>query len=150
MKFKKLTSAEINSGNKLISYFITGAKCLPAGIHKVEQLDYHRSWNSIMPVRDKIHKIGAHLNLGNDCELIWWYSAAKKNTFSSGSGPWSTPRTPFDGVGGKHYSRYVSVGESEEVISRETEILALWDNIAYFIKWFNRTCPHLRNHIEPK
>jgi len=47
---------EINEGNRLIAYFITGAKCFPERIRTVEDLKYNYSWDWLMPVIDKIHR----------------------------------------------------------------------------------------------
>lgn len=151
MACKKFTKSEIKSGNRLISHFLMGKKCFPSGIHKVGELNYHRSWSSLMPARYKIERIGAHLKIDGMSELYWSYSPKKTGTFSKGAGGgggWTEKRDPFDSIFGKSHTRYVGVLDSAETLNRETEILATWDNIVYFIKWLNRVCPHLRNHVQ--
>lgn len=172
-KAKKLTAAEIESGNSVIAEFMElrqgkrlklwmggvpsrviyqsdGQYTLETGDCETRDLQYHSSWEWLMPVRYKIQRIGAHLAIDGTSELCWWYSAKKTGTFSKGAGGgggWTEKRDPFDSIFGKNYNRYVGVGDSAERMSRETEILATWDNIVYFINWLNKTCPHLRNHI---
>lgn len=43
-----MTEKEIIAGEKLIAYFVMGAKCLPVGITKAEDLKYHSDWNWLM------------------------------------------------------------------------------------------------------
>lgn len=116
-----------------------------------DSLRYHDNWSLLMPVRYKIQGItGVGMEIDGTSSLCWWYSPKNTGTFKKGAGGgggWTQKRDPFDSIFGKYYSRDIGDADSAEKINRETEILATWDNIVYFIKWLNKTCPHLRNHV---
>lgn len=52
-----MSDREITEGNRLIAHFMMDAKCLPVGVHNVEDLKYNTSWNELMPVVTKIKKL---------------------------------------------------------------------------------------------
>jgi len=48
-----MTGEEVIEANLLIAHFVMGAKCLPIGISKKEELKYYSSWDWLMPVVEK-------------------------------------------------------------------------------------------------
>ena len=139
-KVKIFTDREFKDGNRLISRFM----------NEPGLLAYDDNWNLLMPVRYKIQAIGAHLSIDMYSELYWFYGASKRTRFEGGAGgcgPWSQPRKPFDSLGGKLHRRCVGVGPTRNnTCNVESEILATWDNIIYFIKWYNKTVLSKKQH----
>lgn len=98
------------------------------------QLKYFSDWNKLMDVIDKIEKIGVGFEIREyHSYFYWWYSKRKTNF------EWKEPRTPFDSIGGKHYSRCVGVGQTAEKINCKTRLEATYNNVVYFIEWYNKT-----------
>ena len=145
-----MTKKEILRNNKFIAKFM-GEKLDPSKIISdktkgkklwVELVNrelgdntppYNLSWDWLMPVVDKINEIGATMVIRpNYSKLVWWYSK-NKTVFE-----WKQPRTPFDAIGGKHYCRVIGVGKTAEKNNAETKIEAVYNNVVYFIKWYNK------------
>lgn len=139
-KVKKLTKKEINEGNKLIAKF-NDFDYLICDV-KISELPYHKDWEWLMPIVDKIETMGAHMEIrGHGCHMFWWYSPKKYVHFQGGQNKWNKwkelRKSAFDSIGGKHHRSDVGVGESAEKVSMETKILAVWYNTVGFIKWYN-------------
>lgn len=105
------------------------------------KLRYFSDWNKLMDVIDKIEILGANFEITNhNSHIAWWYSKNKHTIFEGNScGKWKKPRTPFDSVGGKFYSRDVGVYRTGEKVNCETKLQANYNNVVYFIEWFNKT-----------
>lgn len=84
-----MTDKEILDGNRLIAHFIMGAKCFPVGVHIVEDLKYHTSWDWLMPVIVKLQKNGVYqiprenydnilAEFRNVVEFVGWVNLQKK------------------------------------------------------------------------
>ncbi|MBK7362734.1 MAG: hypothetical protein IPJ01_10600 [Micavibrio sp.] len=110
-------------------------------LHK-DDIKYHSSWDWLMAVVDKIEEIGASMEIRpHHSSIHWWYSPKKTITYSKGAGGGgghTENRKPFDYIGGKHYSRYVGVGETAEKFNVPTKIEAVYSNVVYFIEWYNK------------
>ena len=148
-----MTKKEILKGDKIISKFM-GEKIslkerfgenwdkvikLHTGVSEIP--NYHSSWDWLMPVVDKIQEIGANIEiLPHHSKLAWFYSPKKSITFTHGSsnGTWKETRKPFDSIGGKFYSRCVGIGDTAEKINVKTKIEATYNNVVYFIEWYNK------------
>jgi hypothetical protein len=106
------------------------------GLKSKKELLYHRDWNWIMEVVDKIEGIIGHsVDVDNTIGLSWWYST-KKTVFE-----WKDKRNPFDSVGGRFYKLYVYFHKDLQFKPRlrgESKIEALWIACSEFIKWYNK------------
>lgn len=141
-KIFKYTPEEVIRCNRLIGEFM-GLIFLDDYTFKTKengilrdrhQLKYFSDWNKIMNVVDYIESIGANFEIRqHNCHIAWWYSKRKTNF------EWKEPRTPFDSVGGKFYSRDVGVDRTAEKINCKTKLEAIYNNVIYFIEWYNKT-----------
>lgn len=104
------------------------------------QLGYSCKWDAIMPVVDKLEELGVYITINpHGCRIVWWYSKNKHITFEGNScGKWKEPRTPFDSIGGNFYTQDIGVGVTAEKINTQTKIEAVYQNIAYFLEWYNK------------
>lgn len=121
-----MTNEEILEGNKIIAQFLTTNKDNPDsdefylpqhyednGDDWVYENDlmFHKSWNWLMPVITKIHKLGyVTVFYGNHCEII------DKDLF--------THKYDGEGFNVEYYS------ESEDKL-----IDAVWNCVVEFVKW---------------
>lgn len=135
-KTKKITTKNpdyFTKGNRLIAEFMgfefideylfiktPGSKPVDRG-----RLTYHSSWDSLMPVIEKLEKMGIRVQISaGECNISWWYSP-KKTVFE-----WKQPRSLFDPIGGKYFSKYT--------VNSDLKIQAAYDNIVYFLEWFSK------------
>ena len=104
-------------------------------------LKYFSDWNKLMDVIDKIEALGINFQIkSHHSSIFWWYSKNKFTTFEGNSyGKWKEPRNPFDSIGGKHYSRDVGVDRTVENVNCKTKLQANYNNVVYFIEWYNKT-----------
>lgn len=141
-KIFKYTTEEVVRCNRLIGEFM-GLMFLDDYTFKTKehgiirdrhQLKYFSDWNKLMDVIDKIEILGANFEIRNhNSHIAWWYSNKKTNF------DWKEPRTPFDSIGGKFYSRDVGVDRTAEKVNCETKLQANYNNVVYFIEWYNKT-----------
>lgn len=141
-KIFKYTPEEVTRCNRLIGEFMGlifidnyKFKTKEDGIIRDRgQLKYFSDWNKLMDVIDKIEDLGGYFEIRKyHAYIFWWYSKRKTNF------EWKEPRTPFDSIGGKHYSRCVGIGETAEKVNCETKLECTYNNVVYFIEWYNKT-----------
>jgi hypothetical protein len=108
---------EINDGNRLIAYFVMGAKCFPENIHTAEELKYNSSWNWLMPVISKIE------SLEHDTVIDFRYNPHSKRKDKMHYWSQIGKDTIADDISGSSY---------------ESKINATWECCVKFIKWYNQ------------
>lgn len=108
-----MTQERITEGNRLIAHFMMDAKCLPVGIHSVEDLKYNTSWDELMPVVKKIKILKYpiyiyHSHIQNSVEIFKLKEGGKDSKIVRES---STTKEPIE---------------------------LLWEAIVGFIEYYNR------------
>lgn len=125
-----MTQEEIIEGNKLIAVFIgLKEKGFGRNMHFVDKngkiiamsylLQYHTSWDWLMPVVEKIESLG--LEILDECNL-WYFQINKQEVFINMSGILNN--------GNKF--------ELNKYIESETKKEAIYKAVVEFIKWFNQ------------
>ena len=113
----KTAMEEILEGNKLIAEFL-GQEAITGRIAD-EQRKFHTSWDWLMPVVEKIEKLGYHVDincyLGEQRCMIWE----------------GTPQ----GDGGK-FPNYIA--DTEKDWNSDTKIQTTWLSVIQFIQWYNK------------
>lgn len=117
-----MTQEEIIEGNKIIDNFYKSSGQHVSIVCRPSQMEYHSSWDWLMPIVDKIESIyddhhgyfGVHI-ISNSCMIrgTFLHKAIKKN------------------------SKYGWVYMSDPEAIFETKIESTWYNVVQFIKWWN-------------
>jgi hypothetical protein len=122
---------EIIEGNKLIAYFMSAEKCewyddfnnnckglrIDGELYPENRLQYHSSWDWLMPVTEKIENIDFSVHIGNG-----FYCSISK---------FENDDNPFDGV-------YIS-SEVDPIYGKvDSKIKGVWLAVIEFIKWYNQ------------
>jgi hypothetical protein len=141
-KVLKYTTEEVVRCNRLIGEFM-GLIFLDDYSFKTKEngiirdrghLRYFSDWNKLMDVINKIEILGANFEIRkHNSHIAWWYSNIKTKF------DFKEPRTPFDSIGGKFHARDVGVDRTAEKVNCETKLQANYNNVVYFIEWYNKT-----------
>lgn len=147
-QIKKYTTEEIISGNRLIAEFMGFVFVDEYNFRKNNNsrytydrsvLGYSSSWDKLMAVVDKIEGIGVSIQiLTHQSYISWFYSPKNTIIYLKGGNDHTETRKPFDAIGGKFYSRCVGVAETTEKFNVQTKIEAVYNNVVYFIDWYNK------------